>query len=194
MKRPIVWIVATLAGVVLLGMLLNARKPLPPSSREVPASELVVREGRSHWKDEAVPFTGFIVEHYPDDSLKSRSYLVDGRMHGVSEGWFTNGVLQVREHFREGVSHGLREKWHPNGAKLSETPIENGKVHGSFMRWHDNGALAERLRMHQGEPDGESIAFFPSGSVKARVLVKNGQVVRRETWKDGELSEPPAMN
>jgi antitoxin component YwqK of YwqJK toxin-antitoxin module len=44
----------------------------------------------------------------------------NGQLNGVSEGWFTNGVLQIREHFMDGSSEGPVTKWHSSGAKLSE--------------------------------------------------------------------------
>jgi antitoxin component YwqK of YwqJK toxin-antitoxin module len=177
------------AGAVLLGSLLLrhfSRTP-PQPVREVPANELVQHDGRSFWKNETVPFTGFIVESYSDGSRKSRSELANGVMHGVSEGWYTNGVLQVREHFREGLSDGRRQKWFPSGAKMSEATVGAGKLQGAFKRWHENGALAEEIQMKDGNPDGVSMSYHPDGSLKAKAVLQDGKVIEQKFWKAGEL-------
>lgn len=148
--------------------------------------QLESRDGKLYLTNQAAPFTGFMIENYPDGSKQSRSELKEGVMDGVSEGWLTNGVLQVQEHFVKGVSHGTRTKWHPNGAKLSEANIENGKITGIFRRWHDNGQLAEEVQMRDGVADGPSASFYPSGFQKAEAELKSGNVVTQQFWKDGE--------
>ena len=174
----------TAAVALVLSGIVVSRYFSPPSPplREVPAGELIRRDGLAFWKDDSTPFTGIIIEAYPDGSRKSRSALSNGLMHGASEGWYTNGVLQVREQFQHGVSHGLREKWFASGAKLSETTIEHGQLEGLFKRWHENGSLAEEVQMKKGHPHGISTAYHPDGSLKARVKLENGKVIEQEFW------------
>ena len=190
MRIPIlVGISAAVFAVLLLGAIVLSRRTPPKSSlREVPARELTLRDGRSYWKDEGAPFTGIISETYPDGRPKSRTVLSNGVLQGVSEGWYTNGVLQVREHFVEGVSHGLREKWFDNGVKTSEATIKEGKIEGTFKRWHENGKLSEEVEMRGGNPNGTSVAYYPSGSLKARARLENGKVIEQKFWKEGETS------
>ena len=190
-RRPfLIGISATIVAVLVLGaIVLSRRTPPKPALREVPARELTLRDGRSYWKDESVPFTGIIKEAYPEGKPKSRSVLSNGLMHGVSEGWYTNGVLQVREHFVEGVSHGLREKFFTDGLKMSETTIKEGKIEGTFKRWHENGRIREEVEMRGGNPNGTSVAYYPSGSLKARARLEDGKVIEQKFWKDGEADE-----
>jgi antitoxin component YwqK of YwqJK toxin-antitoxin module len=189
MKAPPRTVVASLAAVALAiaaGAYWLWRAPTPAAPRQVPLSELVLRDGRLHWQDEAKPFTGVIFDRYLDGALKSRSTMVDGLLHGVSEGWHTNGVLQVREHFRHGVSHGLRTKWSPEGHKISEATIEDGKITGTFRRWHENGVLAEEVEMKDGQPHGRSRAFYPDGSLKAEARLESGRVLEQHFFRLGE--------
>ena len=165
----------------------------PPALPEVLSSDLARREGLLYHGQQTQPFTGFMSEKYPSGGWKSRSMVRGGVLEGLSEGWNTNGQLQVRESFRSGVSHGLREKWRENGAKMSEGHIVEGKHEGIFRRWHDNGTLAEEVMMRQGEPEGLSRAFYPSGFLKARVTLKHGEIVEKKSWADGELKESPAL-
>lgn len=190
-------------GTILFGSLLGgllaaaftgctpSEPPAPPP--EVPRSSLVLKDGKLHRPAQAAPFTGTVVEFYAPKQLQSRSVVSNGLLHGLSEGWHTNGVRQVAEHFVNGVSEGVRVKWHPNGAKLSEATISGGKLNGTFRRWDDSGRLAERIELVDDLPHGESVAYFPSGCVKARVRLERGQVVNRETFKDGEVPGPPVL-
>lgn len=183
MRTPFVLFIAVVIAVVgYLGVRSSKKAPLPQALR----SELTLRDGRLYRINEPAPFTGVMLEKYPDGKLQSRSELKDGQIDGLSEGWLTNGVLQVQERFANGVSHGVRTKYHPNGQKLSEANIENGKITGLFRRWHDNGQLAEEVNMRDGNADGPSVAFYPSGFLKAEAELKNGNVVTQKFWKDGE--------
>ncbi len=132
-----------------------------------------------YFGQETNAFTGLMIERYPGGALQSRSALREGRLHGVSEGWFTNGVLQVREYFTNGVSHGLRAKFYPDGQKLSEAPVVGGKIDGTFRRWHRGGVLAEEIAMRDNQPHGESHSFHPDGSPKARAVTENGKVIEQ---------------
>jgi hypothetical protein len=168
--------------------------PVPSSATapvEVPIAQLELRSGRLHRVGAANPFSGLMVEHYPDGALRSRSAVTNGLLHGLSQGWHTNGQFQVAEHFKEGVSHGLRTKWYASGAKLSEATIVEGKLHGRFRRWHENGALAEEVPFTDGQSDGVALAYFESGFLKSRSEMGSGQVVTQRFWKDGEQRASP---
>ncbi len=187
-----VLLIAAIGGVSLLVLLLVFQpKPLPLTLPEVARANLALREGRLYQTGRTNPFTGFLVEFYPHHVPLSRSVISNGLLNGVSEGWYTNGQIQVREYFKDGVSHGLREKWHENGQKLSEATIVEGKIEGTFRRWHDNGQLAEQIEMKNGNPDGAAMAFYPSGCLKAKTRMQNGKLLEQKTWNDGEMREPP---
>ena len=165
------------------------RVAIPPAPAELSRTNLVLEEGRLRQSGSATPFTGFMVEHHVDGSRRSRSAISNGVLHGLSQGWFTNGQMQVSENFKEGVSHGLRVKWYAEGAKQSEASIVGGKLQGTFRKWHPNGALAEQAEFVADQPEGTSTAWFPSGYLKARVVMKDGKPAEQTFWKDGEQKE-----
>ncbi|MBL9128002.1 MAG: toxin-antitoxin system YwqK family antitoxin [Verrucomicrobiales bacterium] len=185
---------AVLALVPLVAVLWFARRgtnrppepPPPPATAEVALADLVRRDDRLHLGTNAEPFSGLAVERYPDGSPKSRSEIRDGVLEGPSEGWFTNGVLQVRETFRAGVAHGPRTRWHPDGKKASEATVENGRIVGTFRRWREDGTLAEEIAMENGEPHGVSRSYYPSGAIQTEARLDHGRVVEQKSWKDGE--------
>ena len=180
-------------GVVLVIGSRNA--PAPPTavqSIEVHRSELVLDNGRLRQIGHTNFFNGALVEYYEGGALKSHSMISSGLLEGLSEGWHTNGQLQVRELFKQGVSHGLRTKWYDTGVRRSEASIVNGQLEGPFRQWHENGALAEQIEFRAGQPHGLALAYFESGSLKAKAAMERGNVVDRQSWADG-ASVPAAL-
>lgn len=192
------WLTATFLLFAMVGLAVFLLSHLTPhTSRiesstgplEVARTNLALEEGRWRQLGSASPFSGFMIEYYPDGLRRSRSAITNGLLHGLSQGWYTNAQIQVTEQFKDGVSHGLRTKWYPNGARQSEANIVEGKLNGTFRRWHENGTLAEQVEFVGGKPEGISIAYFPSGSLKARVAMKSGRLIEQEFCKDGEKKE-----
>jgi antitoxin component YwqK of YwqJK toxin-antitoxin module len=62
----------------------------------------------------------------------------------------------------------------------------DGKVTGTFRSWHDNGQLSEQIEMKPGRADGLAWAYYPSGFVKTETTMRDGQILNRKFWKDGE--------
>jgi antitoxin component YwqK of YwqJK toxin-antitoxin module len=178
-----------LAGGVFLALVpkRESQRSLQPS--ELLRSELTLHDGRLYRAGDSNAFSGVMIERYAGGTLRSRSEVWEGLLHGVSQGWFTNGQLQVTEHFKKGVSDGLRTKWFSTGKKLSEAHIVDGRFEGVFRKWHENGLLAERVEFIGGQSAGTSVAYFPSGYLKARATLDAGKVVQQTYWKDGESSE-----
>jgi len=164
--------------------------PAPCMGPEVMRKGLTLREGRYYRPGEAKAFNGVMMERYPNGAPLYRCGVSNGLIDGLSQGWYTNGQLQVEEHFRAGVSHGLRVKWHENGAKLSQASIVNGKIEGVFHRWYENGVLAEEINLRAGNPDGRARAFYPSGCLKAEAQMKDGKPIAQKQWADGESRVP----
>lgn len=169
--------------------------PTTPHSTppEMPRSSLVLKNGKLFRPAQTEPFSGIVVEYYAPKQMQSRSVVSNGVLHGLSEGWHTNGVRQVAEHFNGGVSEGVRLKWYPSGAKQSEANILRGKLSGTFRRWYEDGKLAEQIELRDDLPHGESLAYYPSGCLRARVQMEAGQIINRESFKDGEVPGPPVL-
>ena len=186
--RLLIGVAVLFAAALVTVLFLRPTKNAPHA--EAPALELsqtnlVFEGGRWRQPGSTNPFTGLMLEHYADGTLRSRSAVVNGLLNGLSEGFYTNTARQVAEYFKDSVSHGLRTKWYPDGARQSEAHIADGKLHGTFRKWHENGILSERAKFVGGQPEGVSLAYFPSGEKKARVVMRNGKPVEREFWKEG---------
>jgi antitoxin component YwqK of YwqJK toxin-antitoxin module len=191
-------VLAVMACVLALGgsvaLLIHRRTPVTPQAviaapLELSRTNLVLEAGRLRQTGSAALFAGSMVEHYPDGVLRSRSAVVDGLLHGLSEGWHTNAQLQVSEHFRGGVSHGERIKYYPDGTRQSVGTVVDGKLEGTFRRWHPNGQLAETAELRAGIPHGPAQSFYPSGYLKTQATLRDGKVTATQSWSDGERKE-----
>jgi len=181
-------VVLALVTVALIRRGSHFKTPASESAKiqEVDRTHLLFREGKWYQLPLTNLFTGWMLEHYPDGSLCSRSAVSNGLLNGVSEGFYTNGQLQIREFYRDSVADGSREKWYEDGRKKSEATIVSGRLEGTFRSWHENGQLAEQIEMKQGSPDGQAWAFYRSGYVKAETLVSSGKILAQTSWEDGE--------
>lgn len=171
------WATSALLLAVCLGAWWHFRptpRPSAPALPELTRQELTLTNGLNFRRGDTNPFTGFLTEHYPLGELRSRSAISNGLLHGLSQGWHTNGQLQIEEQFVNGVSHGMRTRWFADGVKESEAPIVHGVIEGVFRKWHPNGALAQEISMSNGVPHGLSRAFAPDGALKNEVRLSNG--------------------
>ena len=67
----------------------------------------------------------------------------DGRKHGKSSKWFTNGVKMYERHYKEGKWHGTVTRWWPNGQKMYVRAYSNGVRHGKEATWRSDGTPLE---------------------------------------------------
>jgi hypothetical protein len=191
------WLLGLLALALMAGVMIQlSSRRLPDAGPQVsaPASvarlQLELRDGQFNRPGSDVPFTGWVTDHFKDGTVKLRSAVVDGRLHGESEGWFTNRVLEVREYFQRGLPHGTRMTWHANGQKRSEGELVAGEQQGLYRQWHEDGSLAVEAGFKDGQPHGLSVAWHPSGFLKAEAQMKQGEILSRHTYADGVRRDP----
>lgn len=151
-------------------------------------NELVFKEGRLYETNGTMLFAGFVCDKYDDGKLKSRSAVSNGLLEGLSQGWWTNGALQVTEIFSNGISNGIRTKFYPGGSTQSVANIVAGQMQGLFRTWHENGKPAEQVTLTNGVADGLAYSYHPDGSLKARVRLDHGNVLEQKFWEPGAAS------
>ncbi len=185
----LILLVVVAAGCWLAAHWFNSGTDSGRSLTEVKRSELALVSGRLCLLGHTNAFTGRMLEYAEDGTLRSRSIILQGHLNGCSEGYYTNGQVQVTEYFKDGISDGLRTKWYPNGARMSEVMIIEGKLHGTFRRWHENGQLSEQIQYVADQPQGEATAYFPSGYLKAKATLQGGKLIAQNYFTDGERKE-----
>jgi antitoxin component YwqK of YwqJK toxin-antitoxin module len=151
---------------------------------------LFVKSGQLYRRGSSTPFTGWMLDHFPDGSVSLKTSVLNGRLNGISEGWYTNGVRQIEEHFQNGLADGNRSTWHANGQLRSEGHLIYGLQQGLYRQWDEKGNLVVEAEFAQGKPNGLSLAWFPSGYLKAEALMRQGEILARHTYLDSEQSQP----
>ena len=102
----------------------------------------VSRYGLLYLKASNNPFTGRILIVDLGESgefISSDESWKDGRKHGKSTKWFSNGIKMYERNYREGRWHGSVTRWWPNGQKMYVRAYTNGVRHGSEATWRSDG-------------------------------------------------------
>lgn len=159
----------------------------------VDRATLELRDGVWYVSGQAQPFTGYVLDHDQAGRLRVRSAVADGRLHGLSIGWTTNGVPELQETFRNGIPEGTRTTWYSSGRKRSEGWLTNGLQNGVYRQWDEAGTLVVEAEFLDGKPHGISRAWHPDGSLKAETLMQHGEVQVRHVYALGERLDPTAL-
>ncbi len=169
-----------LAAAVLTVILKPWQRELVPAE-QVSRNQLVLQQGRLMKTSQTNAFTGLMVEFYPDGTLQSRSAVSNGLLHGVSEGWHTNGVLAITEVFVSGKSHGTRTKWDAASNRIAETDIREGEIEGLHREWHTNGKPSMEVTMARGKAQGVARKWSLEGELAGQWVMSNGVVIQAIT-------------
>ena len=95
------------------------------------------------------PFTGTVVESFPDGSLSLSTTFYQGKPHGFQKRSFTNGEMAAEIFFDKGMLSGTRSKWWENGQIREEEYWSNGKFMGRRL-WDEAGRLIREEIVPQG--------------------------------------------
>ena len=195
-KRLLICLGLAAVAVVTTQLSIRALRDVeanPPAPASVPRFRLEVRDGRFHRRSAPAPYTGWVTDHFKDGTVELRSAVVDGRLHGESVGWLTNGAIALREYFARGIPNGTRTTWHPDGQIRSEGLLVEGKQHGRYRQWHENGTLAAEAEFQAGKAHGLSRAWYASGCLKAEAIMEHGEIVTRRSYPDGVQRQPTLL-
>ena len=102
----------------------------------------VSRYGLLYLKSSNDPFSGRILTVDMGESgefVSSDESWKEGRKHGKSSKWFSNGIKMYERNYREGRWHGSVTRWWPNGQKMYVRAYTNGVRHGSEATWRSDG-------------------------------------------------------
>jgi antitoxin component YwqK of YwqJK toxin-antitoxin module len=122
------------------------------------------------------PFSGYTIEKYPNEQLKSRTAYERGKKHGLSQKWFENGVLSFETTLKNGKIHGSNKTWWKNGHIRSESHFEEGIPHGVQRQWYQSGALFKELHLAHGVEHGMQKSWRENGKIYNNYEAKDGRI------------------
>lgn len=99
------------------------------------------------------PFTGIVMDNYPDGARKARFQLVDGRANGV---WV---------------------EWHPDGAIRFYSEWRDGAGEGPFVYFHPNGEISERVTARGDRWEGLAEGRLPNGRKAFERVYRGGKLI-----------------
>ena len=109
-----------------------------PPVQTVDGSTLYTRDGLWYDGDSETPFTGVLVDKYPNGQKMVELHFKDGKEEGLSTEWYANGQKQLEGTSKDGKREGLETHWHENGQKKSEATFKDGKK-VSETKWDEEG-------------------------------------------------------
>ena len=86
------------------------------------------------------PFTGTVVEAFPDGSVSLITTFYQGKPHGYQQRSFQDGSIASEIFFDKGILSGTRSKWWKNGHIREEEYWSGGEFKGRRL-WDEEGRL-----------------------------------------------------
>lgn len=133
------------AALLALATSAMAGNPAPESASHDVQPQAVVKLSELQKTDDALllngtPFTGSVVDYYPNGTRKTRFQVLDGKIDGA---W---------------------AEWHPDGAIRFYSEWRAGKGEGPFVYFHTNGEISERVTARADIWNGVAEGWHPDGS------------------------------
>ena len=116
-------------------------KPLMSYPKIWQEEAVIKKNGRLYRKgllDE--PFTGTVVESFPDGSISLETSYYRGLPHGQQNRKFPSGNPALQANFDQGVLVGVKSRWWPSGFLREEAYWSEGKYIGRRL-WDRTGRL-----------------------------------------------------
>lgn len=88
------------------------------------------------------PFSGTVIDTYPEGARKARFEVVDGKADGAWAEWYPNGAIRFYSEWRAGKGEGPFLYFHPGG-EISERVTARADIwDGVAEGWHPDGRKA----------------------------------------------------
>jgi antitoxin component YwqK of YwqJK toxin-antitoxin module len=101
-------------------------------------------------KGSNTPYTGKIVDKYPNGSKQQEVVYKYGKQDGVSTQWYKDGAVKSKSAYVDGKHNGGTIWWQPNGKKRFEAHFKNGREYGVTTEWLYDGKKASELDTRDG--------------------------------------------
>jgi antitoxin component YwqK of YwqJK toxin-antitoxin module len=147
----------------------------------IPKTELLADNEGFGWQQDVLFFEGksyfgYVLEKYPSGQKATLNAYFKGKLEGIQQKWFENGVKMEVRHYAENRKVGTHVGWYANGQKRFEYFIENDIPIKTHREWFENGRLYSLTNYDaNGQPEGEQKMWFVSGQIKSNYVIKNGR-------------------
>ena len=97
------------------------------------------------------PFTGKVVEYWPNGEKKTEGEVLNGMLHGKVVYWYEDGQKYNETEYRDNKPHGKETGWYKTGQKEGVGYYRDGKVEGKTIMWYKSGQKRKEKEFHNSE-------------------------------------------
>lgn len=133
---------------------------------------------RSLWTRNDLPFSGFVVNYYPDNTLKEKFGVLKGKKQNEAIQWFADGHFKNVTNYHEGKMHGKKKLWSADSLHvlIAHYNFHTGKAHGEQKKWYPSGELYKKMNLNRGKEEGMQQAFRKNGALYANYEAREGRI------------------
>ena len=86
------------------------------------------KTGLWHFDVERIPYTGMVVEKFPDGSPRAEASFIKGRKDGMERFWYKNRRLKEESHWFDGLAEGIMKTWTEEGKAKRILRFKKGEL------------------------------------------------------------------
>jgi len=176
-----------LPNIVLMGCSEQRVKTTPSSNTEfilevpekiVLRSVLQYNPKISLWTLNGLPYSGFVISYYSDNTLREKFAILDGKKQNEAIQWYPDGHLKITANYHKGKLHGEKKIWSADSVHIliAHFNYQTGKAHGEQKKWYPSGELFKKLNMYRGKEEGIQQAYRRNGALYANYEVRKGRI------------------
>jgi len=143
---------------------------------EVLKREIILNQIKGTWYYKEVPFSGYAVKYYPNDTLAEKTGFFKGKREGVSKKWSEKGQLRLQLNFNNNRFEGTYKTWWENGVLAEESTYVKGIMQGVQKKWYPTGVLSKLRNIVDGKENGKQQAWLENGKLYVNYEKKNGRI------------------
>lgn len=121
------------------------------------------------------PFTGRVVERYPDGSVETMTLYEHGVREGTAVSFFATGALRWERTYASGREEGVHRGWYDDGKPHFWYPYADGLLEGNALEWFPDGSLYRDFNYVRGHEEGSQRMWHEDGTVRANYVVRDGR-------------------
>ncbi len=140
-------------------------------------SALEYNHKTSIWTLSGIPYSGFAVSYYPDNTLKEKFGILNGKKQDNFIQWYPDGHFKNVAAYDKGKLHGEKKIWSQDSAHvlIAHYKYHTGKPHGEQIKWYPTGELFKKMNLNRGKEEGLQQAFRKNGALYANYEAWEGR-------------------
>lgn len=155
---------------------LDIKEPVVINDIEILKENLVLNQVEGKWYYKDLPYSGYSIKLYSNDTLAERLGFVNGKREGIARKWSEKGVIRIESYYKQNRLDGVYKSWWDNGTLSAKSNYTNGIKQGVEEEWYPTGQLAKQRQLVNGKENGLQKAWLQNGTLYVNYEAKNGRI------------------